>query len=131
MPTAKPKSAGRSKAAKAKSAPRKSTAKTADNGPVKFTHPDRIYWTDVEITKQQLADYYTSVWDYMAPHVVNRPMALVRCPEGVGGQCFFQKHAAAGLLSERIRRLQDEKGEKLIYIQDLDGLLPLGPPGGG
>ena len=50
------------------------------DAPVKFTHPDRIYWTDVEITKQQLADYYTSVWDYMAPHVVNRPLALVRCP---------------------------------------------------
>ena len=65
--------------------------------PVKFTHPDRVYWTDVEITKQQLADYYTSVWDVIAPHLVRRPLALVRCPEGVGGQCFFQKHAAAGL----------------------------------
>ena len=131
MPTAKPKTAGRAKPAKAKSpqpksaATRKSAAKSADEGPVKFTHPDRIYWTDVEITKAQLAGYYTSVWDYMAPHVVNRPMALVRCPEGVGGQCFFQKHAAAGLISERIRRIRDEKGEELIYIEDLDGLLTL------
>jgi bifunctional non-homologous end joining protein LigD len=92
---------------------------------VKFTHPDRIYWTDVEITKQQLAAYYEQVWGLMAPHLVDRPLALVRCPEGVGGQCFFQKHAAAGLVSERIRRIKDEKGEELIYIDDLDGLRTL------
>jgi len=65
------------------------------------------------------------VWDYMEPHVVRRPLALVRCPEGVGGQCFFQKHAAAGLISERIRRIKDQKGEELIYIDDLDGLRTL------
>jgi len=112
--------------AQKKSAPAKSTkAKPTDTGPVKFTNPSRVYWTDVEITKQQLADYYTSVWDYMEPHVVRRPLALVRCPEGVGGQCFFQKHAAAGLISERIRRIKDQKGEELIYIDDLDGLRTL------
>jgi bifunctional non-homologous end joining protein LigD len=108
--------------------PAKSTAKaksaTAD-GAVKFTHPDRIYWPDAAITKQQLADYYTSVWDLMAPHVAERPLALVRCPDGVEGQCFFQKHAAAGLISERIRRIKDQEGEELIYIDDLDGLLTL------
>jgi len=94
-------------------------------GPVKFTHPDRLYWSDVKITKQRLADYYTSVWDRMAPHVVNRPMALVRCPDGVDGQCFFQKHASAGLDNARIRRKRDSHGEELIYIEDLDGLLTL------
>jgi bifunctional non-homologous end joining protein LigD len=103
----------------------KAKSKASSDAPVKFTHPDRVYWTDVEITKQQLADYYESVWDLMAPHVVDRPLALVRCPEGVGGQCFFQKHAAAGLVSERIRRITDEKGEELIYIDDLDGLRTL------
>jgi bifunctional non-homologous end joining protein LigD len=123
-----------------KSAAKKSTAKTAakkpakrsiakskteNEGPVKFSHPDRIYWTDVEITKQQLGAYCESVWDHMAPHVVNRPLALVRCPSGVGGQCFFQKHAAAGLVSDRIKRHKDSHGEELIYIEDLDGLLTL------
>src|SRR5207237_5794673 len=65
------------------------------------------------------------VWASVAAHVAERPMALVRCPEGVGGQCFFQKHAAAGLVSERIRRIKDATGEELIYIEDLDGLLTL------
>jgi len=100
-------------------------AKTASAGPVKLSHPDRTYWPDVKVTKQQLADYYTSVWDHIAPHIVKRPLALLRCPEGISGQCFFQKHAAAGLISERIRRIKDEKGEELIYIDDLDGLLTL------
>ena len=68
----------------------------ATAAPVKLTHPDRVYWTDVGVTKQQLADYYTAVWDHIAPHLVQRPLALVRCPEGIDGQCFFQKHAAAG-----------------------------------
>ena len=75
-----------------------------DAGAVKLTHPDRVYWPDAKVTKQQLADYYTSVWDRMAPHVVDRPLALVRCPAGIGGQCFFQKHAGAGLISEHIQR---------------------------
>jgi bifunctional non-homologous end joining protein LigD len=122
MATTAKKSAGRKTTKRA--APTKSQ-KPARSGPVKFTHPDRIYWTDVEITKQQLADYYTAVWDLMAPHVVQRPLALVRCPAGVGGQCFFQKHAAAGLISERIKRHKDSHGEELIYIDDLDGLLTL------
>ncbi len=103
----------------------KSKAKAVSDAPVKFTHPDRIYWTDVEITKQQLGDYYAAVWDHMAPHVANRPLALLRCPEGVDGQCFFQKHAAAGLTSERISRIKDTKGEELIFIEDLDGLRTL------
>ena len=120
MPT-KPKA----KAAKAAKPAASSRSKAASDTAVKFTHPDRIYWTDVEITKQQLADYYASVWDRMAPHVAGRPLALVRCPAGVGGQCFFQKHAAAGLVSERIRRIKDAKGEELIYIDDLDGLRTL------
>jgi len=102
---------------------KKSTA--IEVGAVRFSHPDRIYWTDVEITKQQLAAYYRSVWSRMAPHVIDRPLALVRCPQGVGNQCFFQKHAAAGLTDPRIHRVKDKMGEELIYIEDLDGLLTL------
>src|SRR6202022_2847216 len=89
----------------------KSTA--ASPSAVRFSHPDRIYWSDVEISKQQLADYYIAVWDRIAPHVVRRPLALVRCPEGVGRPCFFQKHAAAGLTDERIHRFKAQTGGEL------------------
>ncbi len=112
------------KPAKRASAP-KAAAQPREIGGVKFSHPDRIYWTDVEITKQQLAEYYTSVWDHIAPHLLRRPLALVRCPDGIKGECFFQKHAAAGLISENIKRHKDSHGEELIFVDDLGGLLTL------
>ena len=112
-----------SKTKKVAKAPDKT--KAASTGPVKLTHPNRVYWKDGGVTKQQLADYYTAVWDHIAPHLVNRPLALLRCPEGIEGQCFFQKHAAAGLISDRIKRHKDQEGEELIYVEDLEGLLTL------
>jgi bifunctional non-homologous end joining protein LigD len=126
MPT-KAKALKAKKTAPAKKAAKRAApaAKEAGHGEVKFTHPERTYWTDPDITKQDLADYYTSVWDLIEPHVVNRPLALVRCPDGIKGQCFFQKHAAAGLTSDHIKRHKDQEGEELIYIEDLDGLLTL------
>jgi bifunctional non-homologous end joining protein LigD len=92
---------------------------------VRLTHPDRVYWVDVGVTKQDLADYYRAVWERMAPHVVGRPLALVRCPEGTKGQCFFQKHASAGLSEKTLRTVIDSKGRQVIGIDDLDGLLSL------
>ncbi|MBX6424478.1 MAG: DNA ligase D [Variibacter sp.] len=96
----------------------------ASTAHARLTHPDRVYWPDIGLTKQGLADYYASVWDWMAPHVVNRALSLVRCPEGAGAPCFFQKHASAGLDSERLR-LVPEDGDHVIAIDDLDGLLAL------
>src|SRR5207302_3458281 len=75
--------------------------------------------------KQDLADYYRAVWDWMAPQVVGRPLALVRCPEGTKGQCFFQKHASAGLDAKTLRTVIDSKGRQVIGIDDVDGLLSL------
>jgi bifunctional non-homologous end joining protein LigD len=107
---------------------RKSGAKqasSADNSSVRFTHPDRVYWSDVGITKQDLADYYRTVWDFMAPHVVGRVLSLVRCPEGTKGECFFQKHAHAGMDIKQLHMLKDHKGKQIISIDSLDGLLSL------
>lgn len=94
---------------------------------VKLTHPDRLYWPDQGVTKEGLADYYTEVWRSMAPYVVGRPLALVRCPNGIAGQKFFQKHAWKGL-NPKIVLVKDPKEpseEPLISINDLDGLLGL------
>ena len=54
--------------------PRGSRKQATENGEVRFTNPDRVYWADVGVTKQDLADYYCAVWEYMAPHVVGRPI---------------------------------------------------------
>jgi bifunctional non-homologous end joining protein LigD len=102
-----------------------SQAKAWKDGDVRFTHPDRVYWVDVGVTKQDLADYYRLVWDWMAPHVVDRPLALVRCPDGTKGQCFFQKHASAGLTETNLRTMIDSKGRQIIAVEDLNGLLSL------
>jgi bifunctional non-homologous end joining protein LigD len=93
-------------------------------GKVRLTHPDRVYWTDAGVTKEDLAEYYKTVWPRMRPHVAGRVLALVRCPEGAEGQCFFQKHARAGILTEFLCRVQEE-GEKIIAIDQLDGLIAL------
>ena len=55
----------------------------AEAAACRLTHPDRVYWPDAGVTKQGLADYYAAVWPRMAPLVVNRPVALLRCPGGI------------------------------------------------
>jgi bifunctional non-homologous end joining protein LigD len=92
---------------------------------VRFTHPDRLYWADVGVTKQDLADYYRVVWPWMAPHVVDRPLALVRCPEGTEGECFFQKHASAGLDDKYLKTVIDKNRRQIIAVEDIEGLLSL------
>jgi bifunctional non-homologous end joining protein LigD len=93
---------------------------------VTLTHPDRLYWPDDGVTKQGLADYYAEVWPHVAPFIVGRALALVRCPDGVGGQTFFQKHAWKGI-DRSVVLVHDpmEQGESLISIRDLDGLTAL------
>jgi bifunctional non-homologous end joining protein LigD len=95
---------------------------------VTLTHPDRVYWPDAGVTKEGLADYYTQVWRLMAPYVVNRPLALVRGPDGIGSgkQLFFQKHVWKGMTKHVVlARDPADPGEEDIAIRDLDGLLGL------
>jgi len=106
------------------SAPLKPRKADAAVGAVTLSHPDRVYWEDAGVTKRDLAEFYKQVWKWMRPHVVGRPIALLRCPEGTAGQCFFQKHAAAGIATDHLH-LVAEKGDKIISIDDLDGLISL------
>jgi bifunctional non-homologous end joining protein LigD len=95
---------------------------------VRLTHPDRVYWPDAGVSKQGLADYYAAVWPRMAPHLVNRPVALLRCPGGIGGQCFFQKHAWKGLSREILTfhdPLDDTDADPLVAVNGLPGLIGL------
>lgn len=95
---------------------------------VRLTHPDRVYWKDAGVTKEGLASYYAQVWRLMAPHVVSRPLALMRCPGGTAQKCFFQKHAWKGISREILVAADplDEEGDNsLIAIDSLDGLIGL------
>jgi bifunctional non-homologous end joining protein LigD len=95
--------------------------------PPRLTHPDRVLYPREKITKQELADYYVAVSQWMLPHVANRPLTLVRCPEGIEGQRFFQKHAKPRLPDGVRRVLIDEDGTPAAYmaVADLTGILQL------
>jgi bifunctional non-homologous end joining protein LigD len=92
---------------------------------VTLTHPDRVYWPEAGVTKEGLADYYAEAWPFMAPLVVGRALALVRCPDGIGGQTFFQKHAWKGLNRAIVLVRDPAEPEPLISIRDFDGLMAL------
>ncbi len=100
-------------------------AKAAPPLPVTLTHPDRVLWPAVGVTKQGLAELYAEIWPWIAPHIVNRPLALVRCPGGVDEPCFFQKHAFAGMSTEIARGRDPEDGEEILSLSNLEGLLSL------
>ncbi|MBX8576804.1 DNA ligase D [Pseudomonas cichorii] len=58
-----------------------------------ISHPERIIDRESKAQKSDLAHFYESIADWILPHLANRPVALLRCPEGVEGEQFFQKHA--------------------------------------
>jgi bifunctional non-homologous end joining protein LigD len=60
---------------------------------VTLSNPDRVLYPEQGLTKIGLARYYEHVADWIVPHLENRPLTLVRCPEGYGAECFYQKHA--------------------------------------
>jgi bifunctional non-homologous end joining protein LigD len=93
---------------------------------VRLTHPDRVYWDDVDVTKRALAEYYSEVWEFMRPHVTGRVIALLRCPQGAGDgrECFFQKHASGGLEAKHLVSVPDD-GDKVIAVDDLSGIIAL------
>jgi bifunctional non-homologous end joining protein LigD len=60
--------------------------------PIRLTHPDKILDAESGLTKADLSAFYQGVAEHMLPHIADRPLSLVRCPEGTGKPCFFQKH---------------------------------------
>lgn len=113
------------KKATKKGTSKRASAKKGARTSVTLTHPDKLLWPEAGIAKQGLLDYYEEVWPLMRQFAVNRPLALVRAPDGVGGPRFFQKHASPGM-HEKILRMADPKdGEELLYIEDFDGLAAL------
>ncbi|MDI1341856.1 DNA ligase D [Polaromonas sp.] len=67
----------------------------ADTGALRVTHPERVIDTDSGLTKLDLVQFYAQVAPLILPHLRARPVALVRAPDGVQGELFFQKHAQA------------------------------------
>jgi bifunctional non-homologous end joining protein LigD len=89
-----------------------------------LTHPERILWESAGITKQALADFYVAVSRWILPHVSHRVLSLVRCPSGAESDCFYAKHAWAGLSGD-IRRIDVGEDAPMLAIEGVEGLVAL------
>jgi bifunctional non-homologous end joining protein LigD len=108
-------------------------SKSDDVGGVKLSNPERVLFSEAGLTKLDLAQYLLAVSERMLPYVRRRPLSLVRCPEGVAKQCFFQKHIKKGmpdaLKSVDVRESDGETAQYLM-IDDTAGLVSVAQIGG-
>ena len=94
---------------------------------ITITHPDRVVFPDIKVTKLELAGYYEAVAERMLPEIRERPLNLLRCPEGIGGHCFFQKHFKPSELRALPRiSVEEEKGRgEYVMVRNAGDLLAL------
>jgi bifunctional non-homologous end joining protein LigD len=102
---------------------------TQDLNGVRITHPGKVIDAQSEVTKQQVAEYYFAVAEHLLRHIAGRPLSVVRCPDGVGDSCFFQKHVspglAAGIGKASIPNRKTGKVEEFLTVNTVEGLLGL------
>ena len=108
------------------SRPARSAAR-GDGAEVKLTHGERVVYPELGVTKGEVFDYYRAVAPHLLPGIARRPLALLRCPDGAAGTCFFQKHNRPALGSHVHDALirGGEKLERYLYVEDEAGLLEL------
>jgi bifunctional non-homologous end joining protein LigD len=93
---------------------------------IKISSRERVIYPEAGLTKGQLADYYAAIAPVALRWLANRPISLVRCPQGRAKHCFFQKHDA-GSFGDNVHhvdvREKDGSVEPYLYIDDLDGIM--------
>ncbi|QTP58019.1 DNA ligase D [Billgrantia antri] len=113
-----------------KPAPSKRKDETSLLG-VRLTSPDRVLFPEQGLTKLDLARFYEQIQDWVLPHLVRRPLSLVRCPQGRNDECFFQKHPRTAI-PDSVPRIDvpEKKGSaEYVYVEtaaDLIGLVQAG-----
>ena len=127
-PTKKAASTKTEKASK----PPSSMSRTPDDGSaevagISLSHPGRVLWDDQGLTKKELAEFYVGISDWLLPHLVNRPLTLIRCPGGAEKKCFVQRHSWAGM-SPFIHAdmVRDGTGkQEVLTVRDIQGVVAL------
>ncbi len=117
--------ASKLKAGKKKNTPGSGAATVAG---VEITHPDRILFPDQGINKLDVARYYEDLAPEILAHLANRPLSLLRCPEGLEGDCFFQKHPEKNFARAVPRtQIAEKQGQKATYLYatSIDDLVTL------
>jgi bifunctional non-homologous end joining protein LigD len=109
-----------------KSSEKQSARKGAEGFGIKISNPDRVIYPEDGLTKLDLADYYAAIEPLIMVDVANRPMTLIRCPQGRGKHCFFQKHDS-GTMGEHVKHVpikeKDGDVQDYLYFDDIRGLL--------
>lgn len=98
-------------------------ARPGNLGELRLTHPDRVIDASSGTTKRQVAEYYAQVANWLLPQLKNRPVALVRAPEGLAGELFFQKHAGQLHIPRLISYSKAQAGQAAIVLNCADSLL--------
>jgi bifunctional non-homologous end joining protein LigD len=93
------------------------------SGKVRITHPDRVIDAVSGTTKMQLAEYYASVAEWILPQLKDRPVALVRAPDGIAGELFFQKNAERLAIPGITTLDKDVTGQPMMLINNAEALI--------
>ena len=93
---------------------------------IAISNRDRVLFPESGVTKGQLADFYEAVAEAMLPWSTERPISLVRCPQGRAKKCFFQKHDA-GTFGEHVKHVEirekDGSRQPYLFIENIEGIL--------
>ena len=98
---------------------------------ISISNPDRLIYPDLGATKLDVARYFERVGEWMVPHVEGRPLTLVRCPDGVRGDCVYMKHSKvwAPPPLRRVRIQEKTKLGEYLIADDLAGIVGLAQMG--
>ncbi|MEG8202849.1 DNA ligase D [Pseudomonas sp. 5FOS] len=108
----------------AKTLPKRKQAKAPEAlGELRLTHPERIIDATRGVTKREVAEYYAAVSQWILPQLKDRPVALVRAPDGLTGELFFQKNAGQLHIPHVLSYDKAEAGQAAMVINRADTLL--------
>ena len=100
---------------------------------VAISHPDKVLWPGLDgrppITKGDLVRYYEAAAPRLLPHLMDRPASIIRAPDGITGETFFQRHAMAGH-SPRLKLIDMQERQPYVAVVDVGGLVAIGQSGG-
>lgn len=96
---------------------------------VRMSSPDKVLYPSMELTKRDLATYYDRIQAWILPYLKDRPLTLVRCPQGAQKKCFYQKHVS-DQFPETVRRVEvqesgDGAGEPYGAVASIEGLVSM------